>query len=841
VALRHAVRRLRRSPVFTATAVLTLALGIGATTAIFTLVHQALLRPLPAVQPDRLWRVGDALRCCYSSGYAQDSWSFFPWEAYRLFRAQTPAFEDLAAFQVGNAALGVRRHGSTGPVVTTGGQYVSGNFFRTLGVSAWRGRVLSDDDDQPGAPLVAVMSHHTWQDKWGSDPSVVGATYQANGHPLTIVGVTPPGFFGAKLADGSMPSLWLPLSAEPVTEGATSRLGNPGTAWLFLIGRARADTDATTLEAQLQVELRQWLASHAGDMTANERAAQPRQTLRLSPGGAGVSLLGARYRQSLLVLLCAAACVLLVGAANVANLMLARGLRDRPQTAVRAALGAGPRRLVWNALSESLTLAVLGAVPGIAMAYAGASLLLRLAFEPGTWVPVSAAPSIPALAFALGISVATAVVCGGAPAWMASRTDPVEALRGGGRHTGHRHWAQKALVSAQVSLSVVLLSLAAMLGQSLRNLEGQDLGFDPRGRYLVTNINTKLAGYAPERLVPLFREIGDRLRAIPGVRMVSPALYAPQSGLYWGREIRVDGKPEPGPRDDVSSAWTRVTPGFFETLGAPIRMGRPITEEDGADTRRVAVVNETFARRFFGGENPIGKHFGPGAGNAGLYEVVGVASDMRYFSEARDAVPMYFVPQAQTAHFDDPGLEGREVWSQYLYNIVIWAPGNPPELGARVTRVLADAGLTASGVRPYSEVIHGGFAQQTMVATLAWLFGSVGLLLAALGLYGVAAYGVEQRTREIGVRAALGADSRSVVALVLRGTLRQVALGLALGIPAAVGTGTLVANQLFGVRPWDPAALCGAALVLALAALLAAAIPARRAARLNPMAALRAE
>jgi predicted permease len=532
--LRHVVRELIRNPGFTAVAVLTLALGIGANTAIFTLIQQAMLRQLPVAQPDQLWRIGENVRCCYSTGYAQNNWSFFSWDAYKTFRANTQAFEDLAAFQAGNALLGLRREGSSGTVTTANGQYVSGNFFKTLGVSAWRGRLFTDSDDRAGALPVAVLSYHAWQQKYGLDPSVIGAAYQINSHPFTIVGVAPPDFFGAKLASGSMPDVWLPLTTEPTIEDDTSRLENPGTAWLFLIGRVRPHTQMARLEGQLQVELRQWLASREGEMTPKERAAQQTQTLHLTPGGAGVSLLGATYKESLLLLLFAAFCVLLVAAANIANLMLARALKDRSQAALRVALGAGRARLVSKALCESLAVALLGAVVGIAVAYGAASLLLRLAFAPDAWIPVTATPSMPALLFAMGVSVLTAVLCGIAPAWMASRADPVEGLRGTGRHTGHhRQRAQKTLVIAQVAMSMVLLSMAAMLGQSLGNLQQKNFGFDPRDRYLVY-VNAKLAGYEQEQLVPLFRQVADRLRAIPGVRNVSPALYAPMSGYSVG-------------------------------------------------------------------------------------------------------------------------------------------------------------------------------------------------------------------------------------------------------------------------------------------------------------------
>ena len=555
--LRYGLRILRKSPAFTIVAVITLALGIGATTAIFTLVQQVMWRPLPVAQPSGLWRIGHSARCCYSDGYSQagangtpqNDWTLFSWEAYQLFRASTPAFQQLAAFQIGeaNAHLSVRRANSLAPVATANGEYVSGNFFDTFGISSWRGRLFTDADDHEGAPPVAVMSFHTWQGKYGSDPSVVGATYDVNGHPFTIVGISAPGFFGAKIADSDMPDFWLPLTTEPLIAGETSRLRNPRLAWLDLIGRVRPGTNPKTLEAQLQVELHQWLASHVPDMTAPEKTLWKKQTLRLTPGGAGVSLMRENYRDSLWLLLMAALCVLLVACANIANLLLARGVKDRPETALRAALGASRVRLVRKSLAQSLTLSVLGAAAGIPVAYAGARLILQLAFDrPDTWVPVDPAPSVPVLLFALGISGITAVVFGIVPAWMSSRAEPIEALRGVNRSGGGRrqHWAQKTLVIVQTAVSVVLLSSAAMLGQSVRNREHQNFGFETNGRYVVS-VNPTLSNYKQEQLVPLFREMEDHLHGIPGVRMVGAVLEAPLSGWVWPHDIRIEGKPEP--------------------------------------------------------------------------------------------------------------------------------------------------------------------------------------------------------------------------------------------------------------------------------------------------------
>ena len=852
---RHALRQLRKSPGFTLTAVLTLALGIGATTAIFTLVQQVMLQSLPVTQPELLWRIGDQPRCCNWGGYSQDGdgepndWSLFPWETYKLFRANTPAFEHLAALQAGNASLGLRRAGSSTPPETGNGQYVSGNFFQTLGVSAWRGRLLTDADDQEGASPAAVMSFHAWREKYGSDPSVIGSTYQINGHPFTIVGVTPPAFIGAKMVAWGMPDIWMPLTAEATVDGVTSRLKNPRVEWLDLIGRVRPGTNPSALQAQLQSELHGWLASHVADMSPQEKAVWQKQSLRVSPGAAGFSQMRRDYSQGLLLLMVTACCVLLVACANIANLLLARGLKNRQQTAVRVALGASRGRLVRNALLESVALSLIGGVAGMAVAWAGARLILYLAFHSvthSTWIPVQASPSAPVLLFALAVSALTGAFFGIAPAWMTSHAEPVEALRGANRAVGSaRHWAQKALVIAQAAVSLVLLSAAAMLGGSLRNLEHQNFGFTPDSRYLVY-INPTLSNYKQERLVPLFREIQDRLSAIPGVRAVSEATYAPLSGDQWGHEIRVAGKPEPGPKDNVFADWTRVTPGFFDTVGAKMLAGRPITEDDNGNTRPVAVINEAFAKRYFGNQNPIGQHFGPAPiKNAGTYEIVGVVHDIHYVSWGfRDPDrPMYYIPEAQTVHFDQPDTQSYEIWSQNLYNIVLWTAGHPPNVREQVKSALAqvDPSLVMYDVAPYSVIVQSTFDQQKMIASLTWLFGAVGLVLAAVGLYGVTAYGVEQRTSEIGVRMALGADRASVIAMVLRGAFWQVGIGLGIGIPAAIGAGYLIASQLFGVRPWNPLLLAGATVLLGLAALIAALIPARRASSIEPMQALRSE
>jgi predicted permease len=848
--LREALVQLRKAPGITTTAVITLALGIGATTSIFTLVHQVLLKSLPVTNPDELWRIGDKIRCCNWGGYAQDgNFSLFSWEAYKHFRANTPEFADLAALQAGNAPLGVRRAGSQAAADTRNGEWVSGNFFRTLGVQPWIGRLLTDADDQESAPPVAVMSYRIWRDKYGSDPSVVGAGYQINGHPFTLIGVAPPGFYGAKLTGWGMPDFWLPLATEIMIDGETARLKRPNANFLDLIGRVRPGVNPKTLDAKLRIELHDWLASHVPDMGPGEKQLWHQQTLHLIPGGAGVTAMRDDYEDGLKLLLIAAGCVLLVACANLANLMLARGWKERSQTCIRVALGAPRGRLVSKVLIESLLLALIGGLLGIGVAYAGTKLIVSLAFRiggPNNYVPIQTTPSWPVLLFTLGVSVLTGVLFGVAPAWMAAHTDPVEALRGAKRSVGAgRSRVQKALVMAQVAVSLVLLSAAALLSKSLRNLEHQNFGFEMQQRYIAW-INPMLGNYKPEQLEPMFRQITERLQQIPGVQKTAAALYAPMTGDSWNDSVRIAGRPEPPPKEDTVAGWVRVMPGFFEIIGAKILLGRTITDQDTATTRKVAVINEAFARRFFKGQNPIGQHFGTGKIKySATYEIVGVTSDMRYmtYQYKKPVRPMFWVPEAQTVQYDDPGLRSGEIWSHYLYNIVIWAPHTPPGLEEHVRKALAsvDPNLVLYAVDPYNQVLSTDFQRENLIAKLTSLFGALGLVLASVGLYGVLAYTVTRRTGEIGVRMALGANRGRVIAMVLGSAFRQVAVGLALGIPVALAAGKLMTNQLFGIDPWDPVMLTLAIGLISVAAFFASVTPAWRAAGVDPMVSLRTE
>jgi predicted permease len=843
--LRLALRQLAKSPGFALTAVLTLALGTGATTAIFTLVHAVLLKSLPVANPDELYRIGDKVHCCMWGGYTQwEEYSLISYELYQHFRDNTPAFADLAAFEAGNSGLSVRRMGSEQPAQAGNGEYVSGNYFRTFGIGPWAGRVINENDDREGGAPVVVMSYRTWQQKFGGDPSLVGSTLLLNGKPFTVIGIAPPGFFGGALKSWGMPEYWIPLAEEPVLAGATSTLKRANSNWLDVIGRVRPGTDPKALEAQLRLELRQWQMSHLADMGPQDKERMAKQALHLTPGGGGVTQMREQYRDGLRLLLIAAGCVLLIACSNLANLLLARGLAHKQQTAVRMALGASRVRMVRKALVESLLLGLLGGIAGLAIAYAGTRMILHLAFSgPNSYVPIEAAPSLPVLCFALAISLITGICFGVAPAWVSSHADPIEAMRGANRSTAKKSsFSQKALVAAQAGMSLVLLSVAVMLSQSLHNLEHRSFGFKTKDRF-VAWIDPALAGYQPSQLPALYQRMQERLQNVAGVRSVALSTYAPMSGDGWNNTVRVEGKPEPTSSENTDAAFARITPGHFETLEAPMEMGRTITAEDTASSRHVAVINEAFAKKFFKGDNPLGKHFGANdIKHAGDYEVVGVVKDIRYIVSDRDSIqPMYFLAEAQTIRYDKPDENVGEGATHYLYNIVVWAPGSPAGLGTQLRKALTelDPNLTIQELKSYDDTVGFDFRQEGLVARLTSLFGGLALVLAAVGIYGVTAYGVEQRINEIGIRMALGADRLSVVRMVLRGAFLQVGIGLLFGIPAAIAAGHAMAAQLFYVQPWNPVILGSAALMLGLAAFVATVIPSQRAASVDPVVALR--
>jgi putative ABC transport system permease protein len=839
--IRYALRQFVNAPGFTATAVLTLALGIGATTAIFTLVHAVLLKSLPVAKPGELYRIGDVENCCVNGGL-QDNWSLFSYDKYKTFREGTPGFFELAAFQSGSDLVGVRRIGSNQAAESQRSEFVSGNYFSMFGIGPYVGRVLTPQDDRKGAEPVAVMSFRTWQQKYGQDPSVVGASFTMDGQPFTVVGITPPGFFGDRLQ--STPAFWIPLSDEPLVNGASSILDFPQQDWLDVIGRIAPGADVKSIQARMQVELQQWLLSPVAKLQPEEQKLVPKQTLHLSPGGAGVQMMRDEYQSGLHLLMWVSGFVLLIACANVANLMLVRATTRKQQTSVRAALGAPRSRQIGQVLTESTVLALLGGIAGVVLAFAGTRLILHLAFQKN-YVAIHATPSLPVLAFTFVLALLTGILFGVAPAWMTATANPADALRGANRSTGQSvSWTQKSLVVAQAALSLVLLCAAGLLTQSLRNMQHQQFGFETANRYIL-HIDPQMAGYKPAQLATFYRQLHDTLAAIPGVSHVSYSLSSPMDGDNWGETVYIEGQAPPPPDTDQNDAsWVRVSDGYFQTIGTKIVQGRAITDQDTATSQRVAVVNQAFAKKFFKDESPIGKHFGDlDQKYAGNFEIVGVTEDTQYRQPTRPIPPMYFLAAVQSVSYEDPRFITFEDRSHYMNAIEFQTMGNVPGLEPQVRRALAQVNpdLAVIDFVSFAEQVQNTFSQQAMIAKLTSLFGLLALVLASVGLYGVTAYSVERRTSEIGIRMALGADRFSVLKLVLRGAFLQVGIGLLIGIPATILGGRAMATQLFGVKPYDPNILLLTTAVLSFAALIAAVVPARRAATLDPMRALRTE
>jgi putative ABC transport system permease protein len=840
--VRYALRQFAHAPGFTATAVLTLALGIGATTGIFTLVHAVLLRSLPVTNPNELYRVGDVADCCVNSGLQHD-WTLFSYETYKAFRDGTKGFAELAAFQSGRTLMGVRRSGSNQPAESLRSQYVSGNYFSTFGVSAYAGRTFTPDDDRKGAEPVVMMSYSTWQQKYGQDSSVIGASFTFNGLPFTVIGIAPPGFFGDRM--DQPPNFWLPLNAEPMINGAGNLLQFPETQWLDLTGRIVPGADPKNIEAQLQVELKQQLLSPAAKLKPDELALVPKETLHLSPGGAGVQTMRDEYESGLHLLMWVSAFVLLIACANVANLMLVRATSRRQQTSVRTALGASRSRQMGQVLTESTVLALFGGVVGVGFAFACTRLILRLAFTPDNHVAISATPSLPVLAFTFVLSLLTGILFGVAPAWMTARTDPADALRGAHRSTpSATGWTQKSLVVAQTALSLVLLCAAGLLTQSLRNMHNQDFGFDVKNRYIL-HFDPSMAGYKADRLPAFYRQLHENLAAIPGVTGVSFAMYTPMEGDNWGETVYVEGKaPPPAGGTQSGASWLRVSESYFEGIGTKIVKGRAFTEQDTASTRNVAVVNKRFVEKFLKDEDPIGKHFGNlDQKYSGAFEIVGVTEDTQYWQPTRKIPAMFFLPAAQKMVYDDSRYQAFEDSNHFLYATVLQTREPVPGLEAQIRHALAavNPDLAVMDFRSFLEQVDGNFMQNAMIAKLTSLFGLLALVLASVGLYGVTAYSVERRTSEIGIRMALGADRSNVLKLMLRSAFLQIGIGLLIGVPAAILAGYAMTKQLFGVKPYALNILVATTVVLSAAALVATILPARKASAVEPIQALRTE
>ena len=820
--LRYAGRTLGRSRAFSAVAVLTLALGIGANTAIFSAVNAVMLRPLPVERPEDLI----SMTTVFPNGVEP----IFSYAAFRQLARDGAAVADAIA------ASSVRREAMAmdGPPEPVDVKWVSGNYFTTLGVRAALGRtLLPSDDREPPGEAVAVLSDASWTRRFGRDPSVVGRAFRLKGSAFTVVGVAPRGFFGE--TGGEAPDMWIPMTAQP---GAPPWLWRGhSTTWLGIL--ARLQPGATVAHAQAAFEsvyrgIRDEVA--AGTESAEYRRSVLASRIDVSQARGGSSRLRGSLSTPLMILMAIVGLVLLIACANVANLMLARAAARRRETAVCLAIGAGRLRVARHGFAEALLLAVLGGAAGLLLAFWGSSALMAL-IAGALPLSMDVTPDARVLAFTLMVSCATAVVCGLLPALRASRIDPLPALKVSGGDGGGRTGIplRRTLVVTQIAVSLVLLVVAALFVRSLQKLQEIDTGFDPE-RVLVFEMTPPDGGrpLSPEEKRSLYRRMLARAETVPGVDAASAAFFGLFGRSTWRNVVSVEGfVPPPGvtPRTFANS----ITPRYFEVMRIALVRGRAFTDDDRDASAKVAIVNQAFAAQFFGQQDPIGKRVALcssaqcGPPGAGSMEIVGVTVDAKYVDLREEKRAMLYVPFTQ--------------YAQNMTEVEVRTTADPAAVAAALHRALGEVDGRIAIVRMMSlkDRVGSSIVPERLIAKLSAAFGLLALALAAVGLYGVLTYVTTQRTGEIGIRMALGAGRGDVRRLVLRDTLSLVSVGVAIGFAVAIAAARLVAGQLYQTEPTDPVALAAGLITLSAAALVAGYLPARRAARVDPLIALRAE
>lgn len=835
--LRCALRMMRRNPGFTVVAVLSLALGIGANTAIFSAVNVVLLKNLPVRKPAELVLFSSDPQQGMFTGSPKGHWIVFSYASYEFFQTHNHVFEELCAFQSSHFPIRLQWPATANATAAdfVSGQLVSGNYFSTLGVNAFIGRGLLPSDDASGAPPVAAISYGYWK-KLGSDDDIVGRKIVANGTPFNIVGVAPPEFFGERMQ--KPPDLWLPLSAQPaVTQlehGAYwehSLLNDPQSYWLNMMGRLKPEVTLRQAQANIDVLLPQFIRVEKIDQSGG--AAKKPSFIRLTPGAGGISELRLRYSQPLHILMGMVTLVLLIACVNVANLSLALATSREREFGLRLALGIGRKRLIRQLLTESLLLAGAGAVLGALLSFWGVKLLVRLVASPG--LPIDLHPDLRVLLFTMVVCIASGLLSGIAPAFRSAKLDIIPSLKLGPAVTARhgRFASAKLLVATQVMLSLTLLVGTGLLTRTLASLQTQQLGFQKKGVLLV-QVNTRIAGYAKDRLPLLYESLIDAIRALPGVKSASYATYSPISGSENSTNIDIPGH-TPLPEENMSVWRNWVGPQYFRTMGIRILNGRALDAQDTGVAPPAIVISENLAREFFPREDPVGHKvfFGPHTRPEDAFEIVGVAADVK-FDTLR-------APATRMAYFSELHKTG----SQFAYanEIAVRVEGDPelviPELRQAVHQV--DANLPISGIKTLNEQVTQSLQEERTIAEVSGFFSVLALVLAAIGVYGLLTYMVGRRMGEIGVHMALGASRGHVLRMVLREGLGVISTGILFGIPFALLLGRLIEHQLFGVRAIDSLTMAAAVVILLLSGAVAGLIPAMRAASLDPLFAIRQE
>jgi putative ABC transport system permease protein len=810
----YALRMLRRSPAFTAVAVLSLALGIGANTAIFSLINAVLIKSLPVREPQQLVQFGRA-------NLERDAMTSFPYPFYRELRDGNEVFSDLVCVSV--APTGLRL--DTG-IEKLWGEAVSGNFFQALGVQPYLGRLLTPEDDIAAAAPVVVLGYGFWQRRFGGDRALIGTRIQLRDVPMTVIGVASPSFHG--LDKGASPDFWAPITRKEQLTGSTM-LETRDNWWLKIVGRLKPGVSREQAGAALNPFLQGYLASRDEPTTDYARRVRASERMVLQPVSAGMGSMAEQLSKPLLVLMAAVCVVLLITCVNIANLLIARGAGRQREIAVRLAIGAGRRRIIRQLLTESFLLAGAGALAGVVASYWMVQLLVS-ALSGSSTFPLDVTPDLRVLAFTLSVAALAGCLFGLAPALHISRPNLSQALKldswlaQGGRAT----W-RKCTVSLQLALALPLLVTAGLFLRTLYNLYAQDMGFGRENMVEVSLYSGKY-NFTAEQNKNYLREVVEKVSALPGVRGASFAAMALLGNNMWGSGITVEGVAN---RDgDDGPLRNIVGPDFFRTTGTPILMGREFDWRDDESSAKVAIVNESFAKFYFGSENPLGKKIGKGGRDAVAdTEIVGVARDTRYAKVREDTPRFWYMPCEQVD------------WKAADLTLHVRTAGDPKAIipALRAAIQATDNNVAVDRVTTLDGRVEDQLSMERLVAMLSSFFGLLAALLASVGLYGVMAYTTQRRRREIGVRLALGAEPASVRRLVLRDAILQALAGIAVGLPAALGVTRLIESQLFGVEPADAWTIAAATALLTVVALIAGYLPARRASQVNPAIVLRCD
>jgi predicted permease len=832
----YGTRMLAKSPGFTAVAILSLALGIGANTAIFSLIDAMLLKMLPVQNPQELVALTDPAVSGLSIGISDGERGILSTREYEALAAGTQSFSGMFAAQSDQDRNNARVDGKAPEEVNS--RLVSGGYFTVLGVTAAIGRTFTSDDEHGrGTAPYAVISYAFWQRRFGGSAAVLDSHIQIGKANLRIIGVAPPRFLGETVGDA--PDLWIPLNMQPqVMPGRMWLEDDPGhiaekVMWLTVIGRMKPGVSRKQAQANVDIVFQQVVREEFAKIVQG-RPDIVKQYLKLHDAGKGISSLRAQFADPLYVLMAVVALVLIIACANVANLLLARATARQKEMGVRLALGAGRARIVRQFLTESLMLSIAGGLVGSLFAVYGVRLLVRLVQSGPDAMALDVSPDLPVLFFTLGVCLLTGFIFGLAPAWRSARVNVSGTLKEAGRGltgSSSRIGLGKILVISQIALSVMLLIGAGWFLRTLRNLENVTMGY-PRERLVLVGVDLLSAGYEGERLPIVYNELRDRLARIPGVRAVTYSQNGLFSGSESGDKITVEGY-KPQKDGDASARFDQVGPGYFATLGIPMLLGRDIGAQDVASAEAVCVVNEAFAKFYFGSANPIGKHVRDEFPDTRkTFVIVGVSRDSRDHSLRREIFRRFYLSALQP-------LGGYAGFQRYEIRTL----GDPSAVTQAIRReILAyDPAIPMGSVKTLDALVDGNLRQERIIAQLSTAFGGLALLLACIGLYGVLSYAVLQRTNEIGIRMALGAERSRVIGMILRETAILVVIGLAVGVPASLASARLIQSKLFGLQPADPLTLAVALGIMIAVAAASGYLPARRASKVDPLVALRYE